>query len=185
MALEYLAMYIEIQFVSGKVDNPVVPIRHFASSRPKLGEAVRSGDFFTDMDAAIREWNLATNGAREISVLFDSTLPGREKIIKGRAEKGMSEVKETMARQEHALSQIPAIQRPDVSGFTLFFGMKTFKTRYPREVMITTWRNFFTKPGAYVELSNPSFERNSRDLNGNTFEAMTVRDWSLMAVAGP
>jgi hypothetical protein len=185
MASEYLAMYIEVQFVSGRVDNPIVPIRHFASSRPRLGEAVRSGEFFTDMDAALREWKLCTSGALEISVLFDSTLPGRENIIKGRAKKGMAEIADTMEAKEHAMAQIPAIQRPDVSGFTLFFGTKTSKTPYPREVDISKWRNFFTKPGAYIELSAPSFERVTRDFNGNTFTAMTFRDWSMMAIGGP
>ena len=185
MALEYLAMYVEIQFVPGKVDNPIVPIRHFASSRTRLGEAVRSGEFFTDMGTAIREWNFCTNGALEISVLFDSTLPGRENIIKGRAKTGLSEINETMARQEHAMSQIPAIQRPDVSTARLFFGMKTAKAQFPREVDISKWRNFFTKPGAYIELWGPTFERNIRDFNGNTFSAMTFREWSTMAVGGP
>lgn len=184
MALEYLAMYIEVQFNMGQVDNPIVPIRHFASSRVKLGEAVKRGDLFTDMDAALREWNLLRR-ALEISVLFDSTLPGRENIIKGKAKKGMTEVNETIALQEHAHSQIPAITRPGVSGFSLFFGMKTAKTQYPRSVHIVNWRNFFTKPGAYLEISGPTFERNKADSGGNSFEAMTFRQWNTMGIDGP
>jgi hypothetical protein len=162
-----------------------VPIRHFASTRSKLGVAVQSGDFFTDMHAAMREWQLIIHGATEISVLFDSTLPGRENIIKGNAKKGMSDIKQTMALQEHAHAQIPAIRRPDVSGFSLFFGMKMIKTQYPRSINVVTWRKFFTKPGAFLELSGPTFERNVVAFGQNNFEAMTFRSWNLMAIDGP
>lgn len=186
MAEEYLAMYIEVQFNMGQTNNPIVPIRHFASSRPRLGQAVQNGDLFTDLDAALREWELITNGALEISVLFDSTLPGRKNIIKGQAKKGMAEINVTMALKEHAQSQIPAIQRPDVSGLALFFGMKTAKTPYPRPILdVTTWRKFFTKPGAYVEVSAPTFERKFAFLSNNLFEAMTFRQWNTMAISGP
>ena len=187
MALEYLAMYIEIQFRMGATENPIVPIRHFASARLRLSEAVKSGNFFTDMEEALREWNLIRNGAREISVLVDSTLPGRENIIKGAAKKGLAEVNDTMALAEHARSQIPAITRPDVSGFTLFFGMKTVKTPFPRPILdIVHWRNFFTKPGAYVELTGgPTFERNSVDFQSNRFDAITFREWGTMIISGP
>lgn len=179
-------MYIEIQFSMGAVDNPIVPVRQFASSRPKLGKAVMSGIFFTDMDEALSEWNQVTNGAKEISVLFDSTLPGRKNIIKGPAKKGLSEINLTLAQEEHARAQIPAISGPDVSGFTLFFGMKKANTPYPRPVLdVVHWRNFFTRPGAYVEISAPTFERNFALLGTNVFESLTFRRWNIMTVDGP
>ena len=186
MALEYLAKYIEVQFNMGQTNNPIVPIRHFASSRRKLGEAVKAGDLFTDMDAAIREWELITKGALEISVLFDSTLPGRQNIIKKDAKKGLSGINKTMAEMEAARSKIPAITRPDVSGMSLFFGMKTVHNHYPRSILdVTTWRKFFTKPGRFLEVSAPTFERNTVVFGMNIFEAITFRSWNTMAISGP
>lgn len=186
MALEYLAMYIEVQFEMGATENPILPVRHFASSRPKLGEAVKSGELFTDLDAALREWDLIKSRSREISVLFDSTLPGRQNIIKGNAKSGLSAINKTLEERAAANAAIPAIRRPDVSGFTLFFGMKTSTTRFPRPIIdVIHWRNFFTKPGAYVEVTGPTFERNVVILPPNIFEAMTFRDWGNMFVDGP
>ena len=188
MAMEYLAMYIEVQFQMGQTENPIVPVRHFSSSRPRLGEAVQSGNLFTDINDALREFDLIlASPKKEISVLFDSSLPGRENIIKGRAKTGMKEINKTMADEVAKRAQIPAIQpRPDVSGFTLFFGMKTVKTPFPRPILdVVHWRNFFTKPGAFAEVSSPNFERVTRPVNGNFFEAMTFRDWNTFAFDRP
>jgi hypothetical protein len=179
-------MYVMVQLKMGATNNPIVPIRHFTAARAKLSDAVKSGNFFTSLDDAMFEAKQLFQGAKELSVLLDSTLAGRDRIIKGPAKTGLKTINDAIAGVANQLAQVPVIQGPDFSGFTLFFGLKTVQTAYPRPIIdVSTWRRFFTKPGAYIELSGPSFERRAVEFNNNTFDGVTLRRWSTIIHDGP
>jgi hypothetical protein len=184
MSLEYLAMYIGLRFGQGVYDKMISPVRHFASSRTKISDAIKSGKLFTDMNDANSEWDLIKlQKPKELSVLFDTTLPGRENIIKGHSKNMPFVINLSLFGEERAHASKPSIGGPEIYEVTLFYGMKTVKNHYPTSPLdIVHWQNYFTKQGHYGEFTGPSFERNVASFGGFKFEAITFRNWYNMVV---
>ena len=127
---DYLAMYLSLEFQMG---GPIfVPVRHFAESTQRLGQDIIQDKLHTKLDeanAAIRRI-IAANKV-QVAVLLDSTLPGRDVILKRPLAKG------NMVRVGHELQKLfapptaPVIQPiPDLR-FSIKFGMKNIRTQYP------------------------------------------------------
>jgi hypothetical protein len=184
MSLEYLAMYIGLGFDQGQYDKMVFPVRHFASSRTKISDAIKSDKLFTDMADANREFELIKlQKPKELSVLFDTTLPGRENIFKGPSKNMPIAVNISLGLLQRAHAAKPSIGGPEIYEVLLFYGMKTVKNHYPRSPLdIVHWKGNFTKPGHFAEFTGSTFERNFASFGGFKFEAITFRNWDTMAV---
>jgi len=184
MASEYLAMYIGLKFGPGSSNAWVSPIRHFASSRAKISNAIKSNSLFTDIGDANKEWGLLKlQKPKELSVLFDTTQPGRENIIKGPSKNMPHVINMSLFFLERAHAAKPSIGGPEVYEVILFYGMKTIKNHYPGHFLdVLQWRKYFTKPGHYAEFTGSSFERNVASFGGFKFEAITFRNWYNMVI---
>jgi hypothetical protein len=127
---DYLAMYLSLEFHMG---GPIfVPVRHFAESTQRLAQDIMQNKLHTKLDEANAAIGriMAPNKV-QVAVLLDSTLPGRNVILKRPLARG------NMVRVGHELQKLfappaaPVMQpNPDLR-FCINFGMKNIRTQYP------------------------------------------------------
>jgi hypothetical protein len=176
MSSEYLAMYLGIQPSLG-AEHLIVPVRHFAANRYRLGDAIAKNKLFTDFETARLEMDVFWgNKNKTMAFLLDSSLPGRKNIIKGKAVHNLKMLFDVLDSAVKKSQAAPVIGGAQIEGsVSLAFGIKTIKNSYPTGFLSNEFysRKIFSKEGYFIRASEsgslkmlPGFSR------GNVFFAV-------------
>lgn len=152
MASDYLAMYLKVAFDMGELGN-VVAIRHFSAATSRLSDAVKSGNLFTEPeDVKIEAQQCAAQ--RQVTVLVDSTLPGRNKILPQEGKDAADRILKKLNDIQNAPPSAPVIGGTTISSISIRSGMRNMSLPRPYRQGFVDNRNFrsgvfrWTRPAA-------------------------------------
>ena len=176
MSSEYLAMYLGIQPSLG-AENLIVPVRHFAANRHRLGHAIAGNKLFTDFQTARMEMDVFWgNRDKTMAFLLDSSLPGRKNIIKGQAVHNLKMLFDVLNSAVKKAQSAPVIGGAQIDGsISLAFGIKTIKAPYPTGFLSNEFYSgkIFSKEGYFIRASESgSFQILPHLSGGNVFLAV-------------
>jgi hypothetical protein len=177
MASDYLAMYLKVAFDMGELGN-VVAIRHFSAATSRLSDAVKSGNLFTDLeDVKIEAQQCAAQ--KRVTVLLDSTLPGRDKILPQEGKDAVDRILKKLNDLSNPTA--PIIGGPAISSISIRSGMRNMSFPRPYRQGFVDNRNFRsslfsmdTSGGTRFQIIPPV------SFNGNMFFAVTFFGWDQM-----
>jgi hypothetical protein len=132
MPNDYLAMYLKVNFGSGKPD-AVVAIRHFSANKSRLSDAIKSGNLFTDFEQVKKEAS-QVRAQKNITVLLDSSLPGRNNILPQEGKDGVNLIISEIGNLLNPSQPNPAIGGPIISSLKLWSGMRNMSLPRPYKV---------------------------------------------------
>lgn len=182
MSSEYLAMYLGVQPTAG-AEHIIIPVRHFAADRHRLGRAITGNKLFTDFETARIEIDIFwTNKSNTMAFLLDSNLPGRENIIKGKAVRNFKMLFELFNASIKKIQGIPVLNGPQVGSVCLAFGVKTTKDPYPTGFLSNEFyaRKIFSKEGYFLRASESGdFQLLPGSFNSHNFLAVEFTGMSL------
>lgn len=135
MPNNYLAMYLSVRFDFATV---WAPIRLFAENILRLEDDIRNAAYFTTINEAddASERIQTHSNSRQVCVLLDSSLAGREAILK---PYGHNQAHSNMAKiQAEAAKLYPSasLRRPSVEVLLqIWYGIKNANTAYPTGIV--------------------------------------------------
>lgn len=179
MANDYLAMYISIAFDLGEIGN-IVAIRHFSATTARLSAAIQSKSFFTDLNDVKNEAQLVAQ-ARQVTILLDSTLPGRKNIIPRAASTNLSRIYSKFNNLLNPAQPKPTVTGPYIADFNIRSGMRNLSLPRPYKDEIVDSQHFKggvfdmgINGGARFRVIPPVI------LDNNIFLGVTFHGWSRM-----
>ncbi len=175
MARDYLAMYLNVQFNFGEFN--VVAIRHFSANTARLAEAIRNGNLFTDLTALKHEATMVEQ-QKEITVLLDSTLPGRKKILPAAAQENLSNINNIYSKFYEARTN--PVNPPRID-FNIRSGIRNINLPRP---YIDGFASYSTFKSGYFDMSiNGDADikiHPPTPIDGHVYFAVTFSKWDRM-----
>lgn len=180
MAKDYLAMYLQVTFDLAEASS-IVAIRHFSAHTSRLSDAVKSGNLFTDMEDVRIEARQAV-AQKQVTVLLDSTLPGRKQILPPDAE---ANLKTIMSKLDDRVTSSQTGPRgfagPKISSISIRSGLRNMSLPRPYKQGFVDNRTFTsgvfdmsTSGGAHFTKIPPV------QINGDMYHAVTFHNWGQM-----
>lgn len=176
MARDYLAMYLNVRFSFG--DRNVVAIRHFSSDPARLTEAIRGGNLFTDLNVLKDEAGRVAH-FKQVTVLLDSTLPGRKSILPAAARRNLKKINSEFEAALYAVN--PSSMKGKIFDFNIRSGIRNINLPRPyrdgsagQSTFKSGWFDMQPNGDVVFEIHPPAI------IDGHGFVAVTFRGWDQM-----